>query len=210
MKPLRIGLTGGIASGKSHISRLFLNKKIDIIDADEIARSLFTISSPLLDNLQHKFGSSIFKNNGELDRKTLGKIVFNSAADLEWLNQLTHPEVTKEISHQLSKVKSAYVILDIPLLIDQSGQIPAHLKSVIDRVLVINVTAKNQIKRLRSRDKISSLEAQTIIDNQSTLAQKLIHADDIIDNNDTLNLLESQVDLLHNHYLKLSKSLNNP
>lgn len=73
MKPLRIGLTGGIASGKSHISRLFLNKKIDIIDADEIARSLFTISSPLLDNLQHKFGSSIFKNNGELDRKTLGK-----------------------------------------------------------------------------------------------------------------------------------------
>lgn len=81
---------------------------------------------------------------------------------------------------------------------------------MIDRVLVINVTAKNQIKRLRSRDKISSLEAQTIIDNQSTLAQKLIHADDIIDNNDTLNLLESQVDLLHNHYLKLSKSLNNP
>jgi dephospho-CoA kinase len=171
MKPLKIGLTGGIASGKSVISQQFANQHIDIIDADKIAKDLFVKDAPLLKTLKAKFGSKIFTGQDDLDRKALGNIVFNSEEDLAWLNQLTHPLITKEIKSQLSRVRSPYVILDIPLLINQFGEIPSHLKALIDRVLVIEVSLENQIKRLCLRDNISEEAAMTIIRNQSTLTK---------------------------------------
>ena len=147
----------------------------------------------------------------KLNRKALGKIVFNSAKDLKWLNQLTHPEVSKELYQQLSQVTSPYVILDIPLLIDKSGVIPEYLRQVIDRVVVIDITVENQIQRLCNRDNISPVEAQTVIDNQSTLFQKLALADDVINNNGDLSELESQAELLHNQYVAMiNHNINNP
>ena len=204
MDLLKIGLTGGIASGKSVVSALFKRHKVPIIDADKIARDLFAPNAPLLEKLKQKFGNAIFYETGELDRKSLGKIVFNSSADLKWLNQLTHPQVAKEITRQLNSLKCPYVILDIPLLIDMSGKIPQHLKPFIDRVLVIDTSEKNQIARLCHRDNISPEMAVSIMANQSSREQKLNLADDIIDNNGQIEQLESQVTLLHNQYLKLS------
>lgn len=208
MEPLKIGLTGGIASGKSQVSRIFAAKAITIIDADQIARDLFRLGAPLLQDLKAKFGNNIFEANGELNRKALGKIVFNSADDLTWLNQLTHPQVSREISRQLAQAKSPYVILDIPLLVDKSGKIAPHLSAVVDRVLVIDIEPDRQIKRLCERDHISVPEAQSIINNQSTQAQKLVYADDIIDNNGSLETLEPQIIQLHKKYLKISKENN--
>lgn len=205
MEPLKIGLTGGIASGKSQISRLFAEKKVTIIDADQIARDLFCPGAPILQDLKTKFGSKIFEADGRLDRKALGKIVFNSASDLAWLNQLTHPQVSLEIKRQLDLANSPYVILDIPLLVDKSGKIPPHLNAVIDRVLVIDISPELQIQRLCERDQISAPEAQAVISNQSTLAQKMVFADDIIDNSGSLEALQSQVSRLHKKYLKISK-----
>ncbi len=204
MKPLRIGLTGGIASGKSLVSQLFADKKIDIIDADKIARELFIKNAPLLENLKQEFGSGIFTEQGELDRKALAKIVFNSEEKLAWLNQLTHPLVAKEIISQLSKVNSPYVILDFPLLFNKSGEIPAHLKALVDRVLVIEVSLENQIKRLCQRDNIQKEAALAIINNQSTLSQKLELADDVINNDGELNQLTPQVNKLDKFYLELA------
>lgn len=204
MNQLKIGLTGGISSGKSSVSRLFKQHNIALIDADQIARDLFAPNAPLLISLKNKFGNDIFFPNGELDRKKLGKIVFNSKEDLAWLNHLTHPKVSENIKQQLALAKSPYVVLDIPLLIDKSGQVPAHLTSFIDRILVVDITEENQINRLCARDNLSKPDAQSIISNQSTREQKLALADDIIDNNGDFNKLETQVEQLHNYYLTLS------
>ncbi|WP_444994562.1 dephospho-CoA kinase [Aliikangiella sp. IMCC44359] len=204
MNQLRIGLTGGISSGKSSVSQLFKQHQITLIDADQIARDLFAPNAPLLTSLKNKFGDDIFFSNGELDRKKLGKIVFNSKEDLAWLNRLTHPKVAENIEQQLAAAISPYVILDIPLLIDKSGQVPAHLANFIDRILVVDVTEENQINRLCARDNLSKADAQSIIANQSTRKQKLALADDIIDNNGDFNQLETQVEQLHNYYLTLS------
>jgi len=200
MKLLRIGLTGGIASGKSQVAQLFSEHSIEIIDADKIARNLFKPGEPILKSLKQKFGSTIFNSDSSINRKALGKIVFNSRDDLIWLNQLTHPLVSKEITRQLDLVKSKYVILDIPLLIDKQGNIPIHLSNFIDRVLVIDVPLETQIRRLCQRDKISTEEALSIISNQSTLAQKLALADDIIDNHGHIDSLFTQVEQLHQQY----------
>ncbi len=208
MKKLRVGLTGGIASGKSKVSQIFDRLNIDIIDADKIARDLFKADAPLLSTLRNRFGASIFFDDGSLNRKKLGQIVFNSAEDLNWLNQLTHPEVSTEINKQLLLVKSPYVILDIPLLVNIHGDIPTHLAHFVDKILVVDVTLENQISRLCQRDSITVQQAQVIINNQSSRQQKLNHADDIIDNNGTMQALESQVTVLHNYYLSLSKKID--
>ncbi len=203
---LRVGLTGGIASGKSYVSNLFKSLSINVIDADEIARSLFLDDSPHLCKLKERFGEQIF-DHGSLNRKALGKIVFNSPKDLEWLNQFTHPLVKVEIESQLSKVSSPYAILDIPLLINKDGEIPTHLLPLVDRILVIDLKLETQISRLRSRDGINREQALAIINNQSSSAQKLDLADDIIDNNGDIGALAPQVEKLHHFYLNLAASL---
>ena len=205
MKPLTIGLTGGIASGKSQVSRLFAARAIEIIDADEIARDLLEPGEPLLKPLMARFGNAIFDQNGILDRKALARIVFDSKEQLQWLNELMHPQVAKAMRERLEKATSPYVILDIPLLIDQSGSIPAHLKSLVERVLVVDVSKQLQIERVINRDKRSVNEAKAIIANQSSREQKLALADDVLDNNGAIEALEPQVELLHNRYMEMCR-----
>jgi len=205
---LKIGLTGGIASGKSAVSRCFASLGVPIIDADKIAKNLLLKGAPLLKALKQRFGNDIFTESDELDRKKLGAIVFNSPDDLEWLNQLTHPLVRKEIQSQLDQVDDDYVIIDVPLLVDKNGKIPSYLRRLIDRVLVVSISNELQRERLCSRDQITQEQANSIISNQSTLAQKLQHADDIVDNNGSFEQLESQVTKLHNQYLELSRARN--
>jgi dephospho-CoA kinase len=201
MSCLRIGLTGGIASGKSTAAKFFSDLSIPIIDADKIARDLLNKNSPLLDEIKQKFGDKVFLANGELNRKALGKIVFNNTSDLAWLNQLTHPKVNQKIEQELESIDSDYVIIDIPLLIDKSGHISKHLEHLVDRILVVDIALKTQLSRLCERDNIDLKDAEAIIKNQSTREQKLALADDLIDNNGSLSQLESQVFLLHNLYL---------
>lgn len=209
MSRLKIGLTGGIAAGKSQVCRLFADKGAPIIDADQIAKDLLAPNSPLLVNLKEKFGSGIFLKHGELNRKALGKIVFNSDKELTWLNQLLHPAISQQMARQLTQLAAKthfpYVILDIPLLINLDGKIPRQLQPLIDRVLVVSIELPLQIQRLCERDNLGKTQALAIVNQQSSLQQKRKLADDIIDNNGSLSDLESQVSLLHNQYLKLAK-----
>ncbi len=198
---LKIGLTGGIASGKSQVCRYFIELDAHIIDSDKVARELFKPKSSHLETLRAHFGHSIFLSSGELDRKALGKIVFTDQRQLDWLNHFTHPLISTEMKRQLANSHSSYVVLDIPLLIDKQGKIPDHLNSLIDRVLVINTKLEIQIDRIIKRDKISKKEALNIIDAQSSLQQKLKLADDIIDNNGSLQSLKQQVNQFHEQYL---------
>jgi len=201
--PLIIGLTGGIASGKSQVCKTFVELGITVIDSDQIAKDLFDINSPHLQALRDKFGNDIFLADKYLDRKKLGKIVFSNPEQLLWLNTFTHPLIYDEIKQQLSSTSSSYVIIDIPLLIDSKGDISARFAELIDRVLVINTSEENQLKRLLLRDDISSEQAHKIINSQSSLEQKLKLADDIIDNNGSIESLKTQVEEIHKKYLLL-------
>ena len=206
---LTIGLTGGIASGKSQASQYFADLGIKVIDSDKIARDLFTPNSPHLGTLRNKFGDSIFLTNGELDRKALGKVVFSNESDLKWLNDFTHPLINQQMKVALSSPKSDYVVLDIPLLIDKNGKIPERLQKLISRVLVINVSQEIQIDRILKRDGLSREDALNIINSQSSAEQKISLADDIIDNSGTLSELKNKIKQLHNRYLKLASYAGN-
>jgi len=201
---LKIGLTGGIASGKSQVSQYFMELGIDVIDSDQIARDLFKAHSPHLQNLRNQFGNDIFYPSGELDRKALGKIVFADESHLKWLNEFTHPLINQQMKAQLLRSKSEYVVLDIPLLIDKNGEIPEHLKNLIERVLVVEVSQQTQIERIRKRDQLSKQQALNIINSQSSSEQKRSLADDIIDNSSTLDDLKRRVKELHLQYLTIA------
>ncbi len=201
---LKIGLTGGIASGKSLASRYFGELGIEIVDADLIAHDLFKSGSPHLSPLREHFGDSIFSVDGALIRKELGKRVFSDPDELEWLNNLTHPIINKQMQNQLAQVNSAYAILDIPLLVDVHGSIPAHLGQLLDRVLVIATDLPTQVERLMQRDSIYHNEAIRIINTQSSWCQKLSLADDVIKNDTSKENLKDNVAKLHEQYLKLA------
>ena len=197
---LKIGLTGGIASGKSLVSGYFLELGIEVIDADKIAKDLFKAESRHLIPLIEHFGSNVLDSNGELNRKALGKIVFSDPKQLNWLNHYSHPLVNQEMKRQLSTIKSQYVILDIPLLIDKDSKIPLRLRPFIDRILVVKTHQERQIERVIARDGRSKEDALDIINNQSSLKEKLALADDVIDNNKTKQDVKNQVCRLHTFY----------
>jgi len=201
---LKIGLTGGIASGKSLASRYFSELGIDLVDADKIAKDLFETASPHLISLKTHFGEAIFDQQGELKRKALGKIVFSNPDELQWLNEFTHPLIRAQMMQQIdqvAKTNARYLILDIPLLVRTNGEIPPHLNSLIDRVLVITTDLPTQLSRLMARDKIKEPEAMKIINSQSTWEQKLACADDVINNNGNRKTLKQQVTSMHHKYL---------
>ncbi|MBV1909663.1 MAG: dephospho-CoA kinase [Kangiellaceae bacterium] len=202
---LVIGLTGGIASGKSQVSGYFAELGIDVYDSDKIARDLFRPKSTHLFTLLQHFGDGIFESNGTLNRKALGKIVFSDVEKLDWLNNFTHPLINEEMKRQVESSTSPYVILDIPLLVNKQGKISGYLKRMVDRVLVVSTSVELQIKRVLERDKLSVDQAVKIIESQSTLEQKVALADDIINNLGTLQQLSSQVDDLHSKYLNIAR-----
>ncbi|MGX5173613.1 dephospho-CoA kinase [Aliikangiella sp. IMCC44653] len=205
MSAIRIGLTGGIASGKSTVSRLFARLGVPIIDADLIARQLFEDNSPHLSQLQCKFGDKIFDSPNKLNRKALRKEIFSSKESLTWLNNFSHPLIAARILEQIKTIDYAYTLIDIPLLIDKEGQLSPRFKPLIQRVLVVDIPSEMQLLRLCERDNISLSDAQSIIQSQATREQRLAWANDIIDNADSEAVLSKQVAQLHQSYLKLAK-----
>lgn len=200
---LKIGLTGGIASGKSLASQYFRSLKIEVIDADLIAHQLFEAGSPHLTKLKNHFGGKVFTTSGELDRKLLRNIVFSDPKALAWLNAFTHPLVAIEMERELLASTSPYVVLDIPLLINKQGVIPEHLATKIDRVLVIESSVKTQLKRLTTRNSITTSDAMKIIETQSSWKQKIALADDVIENNGSTESLKTKIEELHQRYLSM-------
>ncbi len=205
---LKIGLTGGIASGKSLASDYFNQLGVDVIDTDKIARELFKDHSPHLIALEDQFGKTIFSSDGVLDRKALATIIFSNKKQLKWLNDFSHPLISEKIIQQLSQLNSHYVIIDIPLLVDINGNIPNHLKKLIDRVLVIEVNENIQLSRLIKRDNLTKLQALKIIQAQSSNQQKSQVADDIVNNNGKTIELKKQIKQMHEQYITLSKGLH--
>ncbi len=192
-------LTGGIASGKSTVANLFKQHRITVIDADQISREVVEPGNAGWISIKEVFGNAFFNADDSLNRKALRKNIFSNPEQRKKLEDLLHPLIRTEITHQLSLADSAYVILDIPLYTENASHYGA------DRVLVVDLPKKEQIKRLIKRDEITKKDAKKILKVQAPRAKRLELADDIIDNTVTLKQLAQQVDDLHAKYLKLSQ-----
>ncbi|BEU04711.1 dephospho-CoA kinase [Agarivorans sp. OAG1] len=195
-----IGLTGGIASGKSQVSKLFEELGIKIVDADIVARQVVEPSQPALSKISQHFGQSILLADGSLNRSKLREIVFAQQHKKEWLNELLHPLIRQEMLRQLKQAKGAYKILVAPLLLENK------LNQLVDRVLVVDTPVDIQLSRTMARDAVELHQAQQIVDAQMSRELKLQAADDVIENNSDLTNLKRKVAGLHQFYLDIAKS----
>lgn len=193
---LVIGVTGGIASGKTTVANLFHHHfDIDIVDADLIAREVVAPDSAGLQAIVAHFGSHILLADGSLDRAALRGIIFNQPDEKAWLDNLLHPMIRHEMELALTKVSSPYALLVVPLLIEN------QLQSMVDRVLVIDVDPQIQIARTMQRDNVSREQAEQILAAQASRQQRLAMADDIINNEVSDDELLQMVSNLNEKYL---------
>lgn len=189
-----IGLTGGIATGKSTVSALLRKKGALLIDADVIAREVMLPGHPVLSEVVQHFGQAILLPDGQLNRKKLGEIIFNEPGEREKLNQITHPAIRQEMwdrMHSLSKeYPSGLIVVDIPLLYE-SG-----LQTMFEQVLVVYTPRSVQLQRLMERNQLIMQEAESRLNAQMDIEEKKHRAHLLIDNSGTLSDTEQQVDEL--------------
>lgn len=194
-----VGLTGGIASGKTTISNLFAKLGVSVVDTDIISRKLLEPGELAFDQVCAHFGASIVTADGKIDRVRLREIVFNNPAEKSWLETMLHPLIYQR-SHDAIVTHAAadYVLVVVPLLFETNFQ------SLVDRILVVDCPAEQQIERLVKRDQIDESLAQKMLLQQLSNAERVARAHDIIDNRSADVDLESQVAALHQRYLQLS------
>jgi len=192
-----IGLTGGIGSGKSTIAQFFSDLNIEIIDADDVVKNLLTPPSLLLTHIAEKLGKDILLKDNQLNRPLLREKIFNDDRVRLWLNSQIHPKVRQEIMDFCQKSQSAYTIVVVPLMFETG------FNTLIDRILTINISETLQRERSALRDKVSQQDIQKIMDTQWTNEQRITKADDIIDNNKTIEHIKKQVLQLNALYLSL-------
>jgi len=196
MSDFIIGLTGGIGSGKTTVADLFAKHGVNLIDADIIARDIVAKGSPALSAISEYFGSRFIQADGQLNRTLLRHRVFASESDKFWLNNLLHPLIRAQIVTQAKASLSPYCIIVAPLLIEN------NLVSLVDRVLVVDVSESTQLSRTTARDNNSVDQVQAIINSQVTRQVRQAHADDILNNdNSSIDKLKSAVEKLHQIYL---------
>ena len=195
---LRIGLTGGIGSGKSTVAGLFASKDVPIVDTDDIARESANIGTSGYTEIIHAFGRTILDANGAIDRSRLRERVFNDVPMRRKLEAILHPRIRAETEKRLARFNAPYCILVVPLLIETDFRV------LVDRVLVVDADEELQIARTMARNGISRAAVQAILSAQIDRIARRAQADDIITNNNDLSALARQVEALHERYLALS------
>ncbi len=194
-----VGLTGGIGSGKSAVSRRFEQLGVTVVDADIVAREVVQPGEPALKSITQQFGPTILLADGNLNRATLRKIVFDQPEKRDWLEQLLHPLIREQILLQLTQAASAYAILASPLLLETDQ----HL--LVDHTVVVDVDEATQISRTAIRDNTDSKQVKAIIAAQMPREDKVTRADSLIDNSGSEELLQPQIEALHNRFLTLAQ-----
>lgn len=198
--PLRIGLTGGVASGKSAVADLFADLGATVIDTDVIAREVVEPGQPGLAAVRAAFGAEVLQSDGSLDRKRLRELVFAEPCRKAELEAILHPLIREAaLAAAASTADSAsYQILVVPLLLE-SG-----FDELVDRILVVDCPTELQQERLMSRDATSAQTAANMIAAQAGREERLARADDVIDNSGPIEDLKPAVRELHRRYLQLS------
>lgn len=195
---LRIGLTGGIASGKSTVANYFFKLGISIIDSDKIAQEITTSNQEALKKIVEHFGNDILVGK-TLNRSRLRKLIFNYPEEREWIEKLLHPLIIAKILNNIKEINSPYCILVIPLLVEAK-----HPINFLDRVLVVDTPTFLQIQRLKIRDGLSDKQIKLILQSQSSRENRLAIANDVIVNDTTLQELRKAVIQLHTKYLNIA------
>jgi dephospho-CoA kinase len=198
-RPYRVGLTGGIASGKSTAAKFFGALGVPIIDTDQLARDVVEPGQPPLERLVERFGPGILTEDGHLDRPALRNIVFSDPMARADLEALTHPAIGAAVEARSNEVGGVYQILVLPLLVEK------NLGSQLNRVLVVDCDEELQIRRLQSRDGSTMEQARAILNAQASRSSRLKAAHDVIKNEGDMSAVREQVEQLHARYLELAQ-----
>ncbi|MDR3898321.1 MAG: dephospho-CoA kinase [Duodenibacillus sp.] len=194
-----IGLTGGIACGKTTVTDIFRKLGVPVIDADEVSRRLTGPQGAALPEIAVAFGADMIDANG-MKRDLMREIVFSDPKKRELLESILHPMIKREMFEELKSIKAPYVILSIPLLLEHGRWADA-----CKRILVIDVSEDEQINRLVYDRHLGEEQARAIIDTQISRDKRMAAADDLIDNSGTLEELEEKVKGLHEFYLRMAE-----
>ena len=198
---LRIGLTGGIASGKSTVAGRFSELGIPVIDADESSRFVVAAGQPGREAVVARFGEGVLKADGELDRRALRQLIFADPRKRRDLEAILHPLIRADMEQRAMQAVGPYVILEIPLLVEGGG------RERVDRVLVVDADEATQLQRLMARDGENLEGARAILAAQTNRTIRLKAADDVLVNSGTVPELRQAVDRLHQRYLQLAEAI---
>lgn len=196
---MTIGLTGGIASGKSAVSKRFERLGVPVIDADEVARDVVDIGQPGLAAVAELFGAEYLLDDGSLNRQRLRTRIFADSAARRALEAVLHPRIRAEIQRRIAMLDAPYCIVSIPLLVESGADYS------VDRVLVVDVPETLQRQRLAERDGVSEIEIEATLGAQCSRSDRLREADDVILNDAGFSQLDARVADLHEMYLRLAR-----
>ncbi|MGA2710896.1 MAG: dephospho-CoA kinase [Steroidobacteraceae bacterium] len=200
-RQLRIGLTGGIASGKSTVARRFRELGVPVIDADEVARTVVALGQPGLNQVVERFGPGILSPSGEINRRALRDRVFADADSRKDLEAILHPRIRAEMARLAEAASGPYLVMAIPLLVEGGSH------ADLDRILVVDLDEATQLARLMERDGSSESQARAMLAAQASRAERLARADDILDNSGSVEQLRDSVDRLHVRYRGIAAGL---
>lgn len=197
--PLRIGLTGGIASGKTTVADMFAELGATIIDTDVIAREVVEPGQPALAEIREAFGDNVIAADGALDRGAMREIIFNDNEARKRLEAILHPRIREAALAQAASAGGDYQVIVVPLLLE------SPLKEFVDRILVVDCAEEVQVARLMARDTESEARARRMLAAQSSRDARLAVADDVVVNDGDLGETLEQVQTLHECYLALTR-----
>ena len=195
---MRVGLTGGVASGKSTVATLFAQRGVPVIDTDEIARAVVAPGQPALAEVVRAFGSGVLAPDGTLDRAQMRTLVFSDTKRRRRLEKILHPRILEEMENRAATAGGPYQVLVIPLLVETG------LRARVDRVLVVDADESVQMARLKERDGADAGPARAMIAAQIGRAGRLAVATEVIVNNGDRSTLDAQVARLHEQYLVIA------
>ncbi len=201
-QPMRVGLTGGIGSGKSTVKKYFDELGVPTIDADEISQRITQPGQPAFNEVVALFGKESLDESGALNRQRLRELIFSVAEMKKKLEAIIHPRVREEIEAFIDQVNYPYCVICIPLLLETGGQ------ATVDRVLVVDAPQELQVQRVSRRDKTSEDQTRRIIHAQISRTERLRAAHDIIVNDGNISYLKIRVGNLHEKYIELSRQKN--
>lgn len=200
--PLRVGLTGGIGSGKSLVGAEFAALGVPVLDADAVAREIVAPGSSLLGAIVEKFGRAVVDEGGRLRRDYLRQRVFSDSAQRQALESLLHPRIRALLEDRVQHLAAhpGYCVIVVPLLVESGWQ------DSVDRILVVDAPEELRIKRVLPRDGLTRGQVEAIMRTQASPGERLSHADDVIVNDGDRTQLLQQVGVLHHRYVQLARS----
>ena len=201
---LRVGMTGGVASGKSTVSQAFARLGVPIIDTDDLAREVVAPGTEGLEAVRSAFGPAVITGDGQLDRRALRDRIFADPAARETLEAITHPRIEALMAQRLAALTTPYAIVVVPLMVEAGWQ------DHFDRILLVDASVADQKRRVMQRDQLSEPAARRMLENQANADQRRAIADDIIDNRHNHAALQSQIAALDRRYRDLAARRSSP